>query len=302
MPRILRSEVWRGRPGTPRSACRCSLYAGQWGSHGGGLLLVHGVMAGAFRRGWEIETYSGEPYGARPGVRDRGAEPSVPDRGRGRDATSPFTDAEIEKWRNEWSWDGSNRAGKLPPPQRKRKEPTGKWRLVLPNGYGGARASWTDVARSLSGRLDHVFEVLELQLFRRESARTGLSQAPASSNSRDVSASELHRDGHLPAPGEDPVGGTHVVIHGHDLTGATKVDFGSRPARSYHVVSDTEITAVAPSSPRTGPVRVTVKTPGGTTPNSPTDRFTTRPLLAPPSAGSAPHPALLPGDGRCDQG
>ena len=105
-------EVWRGRPGTPRSACRCSLYAGQWGSHGGGLLLVHGVMAGAFRRGWEIETYSGEPYGARPGVRDRGAEPSVPDRGRG-GTPPPFTDAEIEKWRNEWSWDGSNRAGKL---------------------------------------------------------------------------------------------------------------------------------------------------------------------------------------------
>jgi hypothetical protein len=49
----------------------------------------------------------------------------------------------------------------MPPPQRKRKEPTGTLRVVLPNGYGGGRASWTDSPRSLNGSLSDVFRSLE---------------------------------------------------------------------------------------------------------------------------------------------
>jgi hypothetical protein len=126
-----------------------------------GLLLVHGVIADALRRGWEVEAYSGEGYGARAGVAIAVREHRYPIEIDEETRTLPFIEADIEKWRNESWWGRGSRTGRLPPPQRKRKEPTGKLRLVLPNGYGGGRASWTDGARSLDGRFDHVFEVLE---------------------------------------------------------------------------------------------------------------------------------------------
>lgn len=55
-------------------------------------------------------------------------------------------------------------------------------------------------------------------------------------------------------------GGTAVVITGTNFDGATGVSFGSTPAKSFNVVSDTEITAVAP--PGAGSVNVTVSNPG----------------------------------------
>ena len=58
-------------------------------------------------------------------------------------------------------------------------------------------------------------------------------------------------------------GGTTVHIHGSNFTSATSVKFGSTPASSFKVVSDSEIDAVAP--PGTGTVHVSVTTPAGTT-------------------------------------
>jgi hypothetical protein len=58
-------------------------------------------------------------------------------------------------------------------------------------------------------------------------------------------------------PGSGPeAGGTSVTITGQCFTGATGVLFGTTPATSFTVVSDTEITAVAPAG--TGTVDVTV--------------------------------------------
>ncbi|MFI2279871.1 beta strand repeat-containing protein [Nocardia beijingensis] len=57
-------------------------------------------------------------------------------------------------------------------------------------------------------------------------------------------------------------GGTTVTLNGSGFTGATAVSFGSTPAASFTVVSDTQITAVTP--PGTGIVPVTVTGPGGT--------------------------------------
>ncbi|MBF6356046.1 IPT/TIG domain-containing protein [Nocardia higoensis] len=67
--------------------------------------------------------------------------------------------------------------------------------------------------------------------------------------------------------GLDPVsgpetGGTPVTITGTGFTGATAVSFGATPATSFIVVSDTQITAVAPAG--TGIAQVTVTTVGGT--------------------------------------
>ncbi|KUL43849.1 cell shape-determining protein [Streptomyces sp. NRRL F-4489] len=59
-----------------------------------------------------------------------------------------------------------------------------------------------------------------------------------------------------------PSGGTPVTLTGAGLSGATAVRFGSTPASSFTVVSDTQVTAVAPAG--SGTVQITVTTPGGT--------------------------------------
>jgi len=58
------------------------------------------------------------------------------------------------------------------------------------------------------------------------------------------------------------LGGCTVVLTGSWFTGATAVSFGSTPATSYAVVSDTKINAVAPPRPAGG-VYVRVTTPSG---------------------------------------
>src|SRR5207244_9266102 len=78
---------------------------------------------------------------------------------------------------------------------------------------------------------------------------------------------------HAREPNAGPLaGGSAVAITGTNLGGATSVRFGSVPASSFTVASDTSITAVSPAG--TGTVDVTVTTPSGTSPTSASDRFT----------------------------
>ena len=74
-------------------------------------------------------------------------------------------------------------------------------------------------------------------------------------------------------------GGTSVVITGTGLSGATAVSFGSQPARQVAVVNDSMITAISPPE-GSGPVDVSVTTPGGVSAVSSNDTFT---FVAPPS-------------------
>ncbi len=67
-------------------------------------------------------------------------------------------------------------------------------------------------------------------------------------------------------------GGTSVVVAGTNLTGATAVDFGSKPARSFSVVSRRIILAKSPAG--TGVVNVTVTNPNGTSATTKSDEFT----------------------------
>jgi IPT/TIG domain len=74
-------------------------------------------------------------------------------------------------------------------------------------------------------------------------------------------------------PGSGPTsGGTTVTLTGTDLSGVTAVSFGSTPAASFTVGSDTRITAVSPAG-SAGAVAVTVTSPGGTSPVSPSAFF-----------------------------
>jgi hypothetical protein len=76
-----------------------------------------------------------------------------------------------------------------------------------------------------------------------------------------------------PATGET-TGGTSVTITGSGFTGTTSVLFGTTPARSFTVVSDTQVTATSPATTTAGTVDVTVVNPLGTSPIGTPDKFT----------------------------
>ncbi len=92
-------------------------------------------------------------------------------------------------------------------------------------------------------------------------------------------------------PDEGPIGGGQaVVIEGSNFTGSTAVEFGSTPAASFSVESDTEIKATTPAHGE-GSVDVTVTAPAGTSETSAADEYTffAAPVLsgASPAAGPA---------------
>ena len=77
------------------------------------------------------------------------------------------------------------------------------------------------------------------------------------------------------APRKGPAaGGTQVAVTGHNLEGATAVDFGPNVATHIRQVSGKIIIATAP--PGTGTVDITVTTPRGTTATSTKDQYTYR--------------------------
>jgi hypothetical protein len=67
-------------------------------------------------------------------------------------------------------------------------------------------------------------------------------------------------------------GGDTVVVRGTKLSGATAVTFGTRPAASFTIVSDTEIRAVTPAA-SSGTVDVRVTTPVAGSAKVTADRF-----------------------------
>jgi hypothetical protein len=82
------------------------------------------------------------------------------------------------------------------------------------------------------------------------------------------------------SPGSGPTaGGNTVTITGTGFTGATAVSFGTVPATSFTVNSDTSITATVPAG-TVGIVDVTATTPGGTTATSAADQYAYLPVPA----------------------
>ena len=88
-----------------------------------------------------------------------------------------------------------------------------------------------------------------------------------------TSATSRHRPSSKLTPAEGPEAGkTTVTIEGSGFTGATAVSFGATPATKYKVESPTSIVAEAPAGK--GTAAVTVKTPGGTSAETPADLYT----------------------------
>jgi hypothetical protein len=79
-------------------------------------------------------------------------------------------------------------------------------------------------------------------------------------------------------------GGTSVTIAGTDFAGVTAVKFGTKPAASYALNSEAQITAVAPAG-TPGTADVTVTTVAGTSPVTAADRFKYTGCLVPKLKG-----------------
>jgi hypothetical protein len=100
-----------------------------------------------------------------------------------------------------------------------------------------------------------------------------ITSVPAGGDRSDIGAVEVHEtvvDAISPSSG---TGGTQVTITGGDFTGASAVMFGSAPASSFTVLSDSEIVATAPPQ-NGGTVDVRVISPGGESPALALDQFT----------------------------
>ena len=69
------------------------------------------------------------------------------------------------------------------------------------------------------------------------------------------------------------LGGTTVTITGKNFTGTTSVKFGTKPATSFTVNSDTSITATAPSGTQFSTVDVIVTNGGGSSPVNSGDHY-----------------------------
>ncbi len=93
------------------------------------------------------------------------------------------------------------------------------------------------------------------------------------------------------------LGGTSLDINGVNFSGATQVDFGSTPAISFTVDSDTMISAVSPAG--SGTVDITVTTSAGTSATSSADQFTyvTTPPPPPPPSVTSVSPTSGPSSG-----
>jgi hypothetical protein len=78
-------------------------------------------------------------------------------------------------------------------------------------------------------------------------------------------------------------GGTTVTVTGAGFTGATAVSFGQAAAQNLDIASDAQLTVTIPQAGAAGPVDVTVTTPAGTSPTTPTDHFTYEPAAAAPT-------------------
>jgi len=76
-------------------------------------------------------------------------------------------------------------------------------------------------------------------------------------------------------------GGTLLTITGKNFTNSSAVQFGSTPAATFTVDSDTKITATAPRVPRPGKVDVTVTTFAGVNANTRFDDFVYRACVVP---------------------
>ena len=110
------------------------------------------------------------------------------------------------------------------------------------------------------------------------------SSSPVSAAMYTYTGSPVAAIGGVSPNSGNMLGGTQVTIGGYGFSSATSVYFGGVPAESFVVNADNTITAVSPPQ-AAGPVDITVLTPAGSTPITPSDQFTYSSTSAPSVTG-----------------
>ena len=144
------------------------------------LLILHALTREALQRGWAVTRYAGADSGRHPGIAIRISDHDYPVEVHEQTERLAFTKDEIAAWRRGGPRDDrgelTRRAQALPPSQLERIRPNGQLRLVLPNGYGGGRANWSEGQRGpLEHRLESILCALESRA--REDDAAGVEQA-----------------------------------------------------------------------------------------------------------------------------
>jgi alpha-tubulin suppressor-like RCC1 family protein len=179
-------------------------------------------------------------------------------------------------------------------------------RLEPEYGPPGGGTSVTITGTHFTGTTAVKFGSTDATSFTVNSSTSITAVAPAGTGTVDVTvttpegtsltsrADEFHYGPNIAyiEPGGGPaVGGTAVSITGTNFTGAAAVMFGSVPARSFTVNSDTSITAVSPGGKpgyTTGTAYITVTTPGGTSTATSGGAFHYRPIVTSVSPNNGP--------------
>lgn len=112
------------------------------------LVLAHGLITAARKRGWEVAPYARSKYGQRPGVAVVIREHRYPIEITEETAAVPFTDREIERWRARSVWTFDDRRDKQARGSRR------DYRLRV-HEAPGASGQWPD-GRGLLAREPHL--------------------------------------------------------------------------------------------------------------------------------------------------
>jgi hypothetical protein len=179
------------------------------------------------------------------------------------------------------------------PPQKENAmtSSTGPVQLPSQSVIDGWTATLTTIGSDISASTNKLSTYIQGLLAQLAAAGTPIPEAQVSAINAEIAslqAVDTALSGLVPAAGAPVVtavadttsggaladaGGDSVTVTGTGFTGASAVNFGSSPATSFQVVSDTSITAVAPSGTSGETVDVTVVTPAGTSATSAADQL-----------------------------
>ena len=179
--------------------------------------------------------------------------------------------------------------------------------LVSPNSGGTAGGTSVNITGSgFGGTTSVLFGSISATSFTVNSATSITAIAPAQAGG-SVAVTVVNANGSSPQTSGDlftyrypvPVisavspnvgtAGTTVTLTGSGFTGATTVSFGSQPASSFTVNSNTSLTATAPAGTAKSAVNLTVTGPGGTSNVTTTAVFTFGPVVTSVSPNSGSH-------------
>jgi hypothetical protein len=128
------------------------------------LLVLHGLTKEALGRGWEVVPYPEKGGGGRRVIAIKVRDHVYPVELVELTEPLPLSSEDLVAWQRRTHFGQDGRLSETPPLSLRRTRPTGRLRLVLPNGYRRGRTSWSGGPRGLlETKLGSVLHTLELR-------------------------------------------------------------------------------------------------------------------------------------------